>query len=93
MEGDTLRIDTPAEKISWAAKLDGKPVPVTGPGLPEGMTIAYTKLSDDSLTAVRALHGKAKWTGTQTLSVDGKTMTVDSEKAGVKLHRQVWEKQ
>jgi plastocyanin len=65
----------PELKASVALKFDGKAVAPTGPTVPEGLTIAGTKLGPRSIELTEKLKGKVVYKGHLTVSPDGKTMT------------------
>jgi len=84
-EGDALKFtvdlqgsDGKAWHWSFAAKLDGKDVPVTGES-PYGESAALTRV-DAHTTRVTVKHGgKATVTQTMVVSADGKTRTITTK--------------
>lgn len=95
VNGDVLKIDTPADKLTIEAKLDGSPGKITGPNIPAGASGSIKATSPHSLHYTNMLNGKVLSEGTWTLSPDGKTITDvnwipgrESEKSTM-----IWEKQ
>ena len=94
VEGDTLHWDIPAEKAKWDGKMDGKPVAPTGTTIPDGLTLALTKSSANSFKMVEKLKDKPMYSGTYTLSADGKMMTVRGVNGqGKEPTTEIWEKE
>jgi len=71
---DGLTFKDPEQGMTCEGKLDGKDYPCTGPMLPAGFTSA-TKSTGRSLELTVKKDGKVFFTGTYTVSSDGKTMT------------------
>ncbi len=91
---DTMQWDISAEKASWKGKLDGQDYPATGPTVPEGITLAVTKLSPNSIKMVEKLKGKPLFMGTYSVASDGKTMNMEGTNGdGKEPVSEVWEKQ
>ena len=86
---DSLHWEVPAYKQTASGKLDGKPIVVTGPTTPEGLTMAFTKVSDAKLTYTVKLKDKVMNEGVQTLSADGKTLTDTSWVPGKETEKEV----
>jgi hypothetical protein len=73
-DGLTLRVvDAGA---TWSAKFDGKDNPVKGPSVPDGFTVALKRTGPRSFDYVQKHNGKEIYKGTNTVSADGKTVTV-----------------
>jgi hypothetical protein len=63
----------------YTATLDGKEIPMTGTGTPNGAdTISLTKNGPNSLDATLKKGGKVVVTGKLVISKDGKTRTITS---------------
>lgn len=91
--GDQLSWDIPAIKGKWTGKMDGSDVHPKGPTVPETLTLAVTRQGERTLAMTQKLQGKTVYTGTYTVSDDGKTMTVAGKNAKGEVSRQVWERQ
>jgi hypothetical protein len=65
----------PEIKASVNLKFDGKDVAPTGPTVPDGLTIAATKIGPRSIELTEKMKGKVVFRGRLTISSDGKTMT------------------
>lgn len=91
--GDQMTWDLPAIKATWKGKTDGSEVRPTGPTVPETLTLAVTRQGPRALSMTQKLQGKTVYTGTYTVSDDGKTMTVVGKNAKGETSRQVWERQ
>ena len=91
--GDQMTWDLPAMKATWKGKIDGSDVRPTGPIVPETLTLALTRQGPRSLSMTQKLQGKTVYTGTYTVSDDGKTMTVVGKNAKGETSKQVWERQ
>jgi hypothetical protein len=74
--------DIPAYKESVQGKFDGTDLPVSGPDVPPGLTIAMKPVSATSYSYVVKVNGKPNSYGTQTLAADGKSFTDVSWSAG-----------
>jgi hypothetical protein len=72
---DALRWDIPGYKETIDGKIDGKPIAMVGPRVPEGLTISFKKVSAAKLTYQVKLKDKVMADGEQVLSTDGKTLT------------------
>ena len=71
---DGLIYKDPDMGLTCDAKLDGKDYPCTGPMTPAGFTVSL-KRSAGSLDFTIKKDGKAVFTGTYTVSADGKSLT------------------
>lgn len=73
-------------KFPWNAtlnaKFDGKDYAVTGPTMPAGSTVALKRTGPRSFDEVEKINGKVLYTGTVTVSADGKTLTEVSRPVG-----------
>lgn len=65
----------PEIKASVNLKFDGKDVAPTGPTVPNGLTLAATKVGHRSFDLVEKMNGKVIFKARMTVSADGKTMT------------------
>ncbi|MDT8070093.1 MAG: hypothetical protein ROO76_18155 [Terriglobia bacterium] len=93
LSGDELNWEIPAIKGMLKAPLNGKDVHPSGPTVPESLTLAITKKDPRTLDVTEKLQGKTIFSGTYTVSPDGKTMTVEGKNAKGEATKQVWEKQ
>ncbi len=93
LSGDELIWEIPAIKGTLKAPLNGKEVSPVGPTIPESLTLAVTKKDAHTLDVTEKIQGKSIFTGTYTVSPDGKTMTVEGKNAKGEATKQVWEKQ
>lgn len=93
MTGNELTWEIPAIKGTLKAPLNGNEAHPTGPTVPETLTLAVTKKGARTLEVTQKLKGKTVFTGTYTVSPDGKTMTVDGKNARGEQTKVVWEKQ
>jgi hypothetical protein len=91
--GDELTWDLPAIKGTWKGKTDGSDVRPTGPTVPDTLTLAVTRQGPRALSLTQKLQGKTVYTGTYTVSEDGKAMTVVGKNAKGETSKQVWERQ
>jgi hypothetical protein len=91
--GDQMTWDLPALKATWRGKTDGADVRPTGPTVPDTLTLAVTRQGPRALSMTQKLQGKTVYTGTYTVSEDGKTMTVVGKNAKGESSKQVWERQ
>ena len=72
-----------ADGITWRfpwdatlnARFDGEDYSVTGPGTPAGSTVALKRTGPRSFEEIQKINGKVMYTGTVTVSADGKTLT------------------
>ncbi|GAC1360264.1 MAG: hypothetical protein NVSMB3_08140 [Acidobacteriaceae bacterium] len=65
--------DIPGYKESVEGKADGSDLPITGPTVPEGMTLSIKTLSPTSLSYAVKMKGKVIGMGTQTIAPDGQS--------------------
>lgn len=93
LSGEELTWDIPAIKGMLKAPLNGKEARPIGPTVPDTLTLAITKKDPHTLDVTEKLKGKTIFTGTYTVSPDGKTMTVEGKNAKGEATKQVWEKQ
>ena len=91
--GDQMTWDLPAMKATWRGKTDGSDVRPTGPTVADTLTLAVTRQSPRVLSMTQKLQGKTVYTGTYTVSDDGRTMAVVGKNAKGETSRQVWERQ
>lgn len=87
-----------SQGVSYTATLDNKPVPVTGPGVAAGSTIALIRQLDDyTITSTLSRNGLVTGHGTITVSPDGKIMTTSVTNVGPNAATEpsvrVWERQ
>lgn len=85
--------DIPAIKGVLKAPLNGTATHPTGPTVPESLTLSMTRRGPRALHVIQKLQGKITFTGTYTVSADGKTMTVVGRNAKGEMAKSVWEKQ
>lgn len=85
--------DIPELKATWRGKTDGSDVRPTGPTVPESLTLAVTRQGPRALAMTQKLQGKTVYTGTYTVSDDGKTMRAVGRNAKGETVTQVWERQ
>jgi hypothetical protein len=62
-------------KATCNAKFDGKDYPCTGPTAPAGISVALKRTGPRSYDWTEKLNGKLLFTGTVTVSQDGRTLT------------------
>jgi hypothetical protein len=67
---------------TFTAALDNKPVPVTGPGVILGTTMAVKRIDDRTIATTAGRNGIVTGNGTMTLSPDGKVLTFASQGVG-----------
>jgi hypothetical protein len=91
--GDQMTWDLPAMKATWKGKTDGSDVRPSGPTVSDTLTLAVTRQGPRALSMTQKLQGKTVYTGTYTVSDDGKTMTVVGKNAKGETSTQVWERQ
>ncbi len=92
--GNEMVWDISSEKATWKGKLDGKDEPATGPTVPDGLTLAVSKISPTSFKMVEKMKGKPLYIGTYSVAADGKTMNVHGTNGeGKEPTSVVWEKQ
>ena len=72
MNGDEFSMSEPSGE-SYTAKMDGADYPVTGAY--SYNTVSLTRVDDHTFQETDKRDGKIMWTGTTTVSADGKTMT------------------
>lgn len=90
----SMQWDISAEKAVWKGKLDGNDYPATGPTVPDGLTLAVTKTSPDSMKMVEKMKGKPLAMITYSVASDGKTMNTEGTNGeGKEPFSEVWEKQ
>ncbi len=70
----SIRWEIPEYKQSLEGKTDGSDLPVTGPTVPEGLTVSIKILSATELTYTVKISGKPVSIAGQTLSADRKTI-------------------
>ncbi len=74
---------TEGDGITWRfpwdatlnAKFDGRDYAVTGPSAPANSTVALRRTGPRSFDEVQKVNGKVVYTGTVTVSDDGRTLT------------------
>jgi hypothetical protein len=74
--------DIPAYKETVQGKFDGTDLPITGPDVPAGLTLAVKRISPTKLSYIVKGNGKPDSYGVQTLAADGKSFTDISWSAG-----------
>lgn len=73
---DGIIWNIPEIKASVTLKFDGKDVSPVGPTVPQGLTLAATKVGARSFELTEKENGKVIYRGRYTVSADGNTMTV-----------------
>ena len=91
--GDQMAWDIPALKATWKGKTDGTESRPMGPTVPESLTLAVKQQGPRTISMTQKLKGKTVFTGTYTVSADGKTMTVEGKNAKGETTNAVWERQ
>ncbi len=74
-ETDGLKVTDGDWGTAWSARFDGKDNPVSGPTVPDGLTMALKRTGPTSLEFVQKQNGKELYKATLTVSADGKTIT------------------
>lgn len=74
-EPDVIHWELPGFKQSLDGKMDGQPIAVTGPQVPDGLTFSFRKVGASRLTYAVKLRDKTLNEGVQALSEDGRTLT------------------
>jgi hypothetical protein len=77
-EPNAIHLELPGFKESLDGKMDGQPIPVTGPQVPEGLTFSFRKIGATRLTYAVKFKDKTLNEGEQVLSADGRTLTDES---------------
>jgi hypothetical protein len=77
-----LHWEIPGFKETVEGKPDGTDHPITGPNLPEGLTLSFKMISPTKLSYVVKVKGKPDSYGVQTLASDRKSFTDVSWSAG-----------
>ena len=91
--GDDVTLTILGTKATTQAKWDGKDYAVTGPTVPDGITLALTKTGPASFTLVQKSKGKVLATLHYHVAADGKSMiTRGVNGAGKEPFTEVWEK-
>src|SRR5712691_1361063 len=80
-DGLTLRTDT---NVTCNFKFDGKDYPATGPNAPPNLTYAFRRTGERSFDVTMKIDGKTYVTFSQTVSADGKTLTLNGTVTGSK---------
>jgi len=92
--GNGLTYKSATENMSCEAKLDGKDYPCTGPTVPPGWTVAYSKTSAGDLEATLKHDGKPMYKYTYKVSADGKSMVATGgATATTELVKMVYDRQ
>jgi hypothetical protein len=86
---DAIHWDIPGYKESLDGKMDGRPIPVSGPTVPAGLTLSFRKVASFRITYQVRLNDLIMDEGEQVLSVDGKTLTDTSWVAGKATEKQI----
>jgi hypothetical protein len=95
---NTLLYTNSTTGMTYTATLDNRPVPVTGPGVAAGSTIALLRQLDDyTIVSTLSRNGVVTGNGLITISPDGKVMTTTTTNVGRGARNspsiRVWEKQ
>jgi hypothetical protein len=80
---DGLNVSIPDFKINADVKFDGKDYPLTGPGLPAGLTLAIQKTGPRSFDLTEKQNGTPFLKLSFAVSADGKTLTETGGPVGV----------
>jgi hypothetical protein len=88
-EGEGLKARNVDFQSGWSARFDGRDNPVTGPQVPPGFTVSLHRVGPRSYEFVTKQNGKTLFTGSSTVSADGKTLTGVSVPAGTTEKRTV----
>ncbi len=88
----SLSWDLPPLKATLRLKPDGNPATPSGPTVPKGLTIAMTKAGPRSFHFVEKLNGKVIYSGTLTVSPDGKVLTERGRSPGQPATTDVYDK-
>jgi len=80
--------DIPGYKESVEGKADGSDLPITGPTVPEGMTLSITTVTPTSSSYIVKVKGKTFAQGTQTIAGDGKSFSDVSWSPGKESEKQ-----
>lgn len=91
--GDQMTWDIPAIKATWKGKTDGSESRPTGPTVPDALTLAVTRQGPRAIALTEKLKGQTIFTGTYTVSDDGKSMTFQGKNAKGETIKEVWERQ
>ena len=75
VNGDSMHMEVPEERLTWDGKLDGTPAAVHGPDIPEGLTVSEKAEGPNKLVSDIALGGKHLQHAEDTLSADGKSFS------------------
>ncbi len=92
---DEWKWDIPDWKETVTGKADGSDLPLTGPSVPSGLTVAIKEDSPHKMTYTVKQNGKVLSQGEQTLAPNGKSFTDQSWVPGKENEKQigVYEKQ
>lgn len=95
VSGNTMHLENSRSKTVVDAKLDGTFVPVSGPTVPPGAMESYKAEGASKMRFSGKVNDKVFFEGVQTISADGKTMTIESWSPGKMAEKttEVWEKQ
>jgi hypothetical protein len=72
---DVIHWELPGFKQSIDGRMDGQPIAVTGPQVPDGLTFTFRKVGATRLTYAVKVKDKTLNEGVQALSADGRTLT------------------
>lgn len=93
-DGDGLTTRNVDYQSSWNGKFDGKDNPIAGPQARPGMTVAMQRTGPRSFDFTTKQNGKEMYKGSNTVSPEGKTLTVVSVATGTTEKRTaVYDKQ
>jgi hypothetical protein len=91
-DGVTLQLS--AIKATCQAKWDGKDYPTTGPTVPDGLTLAVSKVGASGFKLVQKVKGKVILIAHYRLAADAKTLTMKGTNGlGTEPFTEVFEKQ
>jgi hypothetical protein len=77
-----IRYEIPDLKVSVEGRTDGTDHPLTGPKVPAGATISWTRLAPTRIKYVMKIEGKVDNEGVQAIAADGRSFTDTSWNPG-----------
>jgi hypothetical protein len=80
-------------KASVTGSFGGKDAVPVGPTVPQGLTIALSRVGPASFRMIQKINGAAVYSARYDVAPDGKTMTETGNSPGDPLQTSVWEKQ
>jgi len=89
LNGETVQIQDPGEKLNVTVKLDGSDTKVIGPTIPKGAVLTLKSEGDNKMRVEHKLNGKVTGEGTYALSADGKVLTEEFWVPGHETEKQI----